>query len=172
MSHTSSQAKYGWLSLGLVVGLAVGSYLPHAPLHAVATDRHDNFAIATGAMDGEIEAIFFLDFTTGNLQAAVINPARGNIGLTYSHNVQADLKVDLAKSPKFMMVTGQMQVRGPGGPSQYAQSVIYVAEASSGMVACYAMPFNRGVLNNSPGTAIPSEFKPVFVGPFRQAVIR
>jgi hypothetical protein len=170
MSSTSS--KYAWLGCGLVLGLVLGGFLPHAPLHAVATDRHENFAIATGAMDEGIEGLFFLDFTTGNLQGAVINPLRGVIGITYSRNVQADMKVDLSKSPKFMMVTGQMEVRGPGGSGQYGQSVIYVAEASSGIVACYAMPFNRAVLNNAAGQAAPAEFIPMFVGPFRTAVVR
>lgn len=172
MSSSSSSAKYAWLGCGLVLGLIAGGFLPHAPLHAVATDRHDNFAIATGIMDEGIEGVFFLDFTTGNLQGAVINPLRGAIGITYSRNVQADMKVDLSKSPKFMMVTGEMQVRGPGGSANYAQTVVYVAEASSGIIACYAMPFNSGVLNNSGGAAAPVEFIPMFIGPFRQAVIR
>jgi hypothetical protein len=168
----SSSSKYAWLGCGLVLGLVLGGFLPHAPLHAVATDRHENFAIATAAMDDGVEGVFFLDFTTGNLQGAVINPLRGAIGITYSRNVQADMKVDLSKSPKFMMVTGAMEVRGPGGSGQYAQSVVYVAEASSGIIACYAMPFNRAVLNNAAGAAAPAEFLPMFVGPFRQAVIR
>ena len=37
-----------WLAAGLAAGLLVGSLLPHTPLHAVATDRLENFAIATG----------------------------------------------------------------------------------------------------------------------------
>jgi hypothetical protein len=171
MSSSSSSAKYAWLGCGLVLGLVVGGFLPHAPLHAVATDRHENFALATGIMDNGIEGVFFLDSLTGNLQGAVINPIRGAIGVTYSRNVQADMKVDLSKSPKFMMVTGQMEVRGPGGAGQYAQTVIYIAEATSGMIACYAMPFNRAALNNSVGGAS-SDFILLFAGPFRAAVVR
>jgi hypothetical protein len=172
MSRAIPQSKWFWLGLGLVLGAVGGGFLPHAPLHAVATDRQDNFAIATGHVDDELEAVFFLDFLTGDLKAAVINPVRGVIGLTYNRNVLADLQVDPAKNPKFMMVTGDMQVRGPGGPGLYAVNVVYVAEASSGMMAVYAMPFNRGVLNNSTGSAQSVEFQKIFAGPFRQAVVR
>ena len=42
------------LMLGLVGGvvgaLAVAGYWPHTPLHAVATDRYDTFAMATGPL--------------------------------------------------------------------------------------------------------------------------
>lgn len=172
MSRAIPQSKWLWLGLGLVVGLVAGGFLPHAPLHAVATDRQDNFAIATGIVDDGIEGVFFLDFLTGDLKGAIINPVRGNIGLTYSQNVLADLKVDPAKNPKFMMVTGSMQVRGPGGPGQYADTVIYVAEATSGMMGVYALQYNPGVLNNSQGATQSLPFVPLFVGPFRQAVVR
>lgn len=170
MSRALPQSKWFWLGLGLVLGAVGGGFLPHAPLHAVATDRQENFAIATGIVDDNLEGIFFLDSLTGDLKGAVVNPVRGVIGLTYARNILADLNVDPAKNPKFMMVTGELQVRGPGGPGQYAPTVIYVAEATSGMMAVYALPFNSGALTNSVGQQ--NEFIKLFAGPFRQAVVR
>lgn len=169
MSSLTSN-RYAWLVVGLAIGLVVGGFLPHAPLHAVATDRIDNFAIATGSVDGELEAIFFLDFLTGNLSAAVINPVLTTIGFVYSHNILQDLKVDMTKSPKFLMVTGSQEVRGPGGPGLYGTSVVYIAEANSGMVACYGLQYNRGQLNNASGQT--RELFKLFSGPFRQAAVR
>ena len=36
-------------------------------MHAVATDRHENFAIATGQLDEDMEAIIVMDSATGDL---------------------------------------------------------------------------------------------------------
>ena len=44
--------KYRWvivLGVGFVGGLVASGFWPYTPLHAVATDRSDSFAIATGA---------------------------------------------------------------------------------------------------------------------------
>ena len=37
----------------------------------------DKFAIATGLVDNTVEALYFLDFLTGDMRAAVINPKNG-----------------------------------------------------------------------------------------------
>jgi hypothetical protein len=165
---TSSQ-KWIWVSAGLIVGLVIGGFLPHAPLHAVATDRQDNFAIATGHMDEGNEGIFFLDMLTGDLTGAVVSPFTRNIGYIYKTNVLKDLEVDPSKSPKFLMVTGSLEVR-PQGQFQFAQCVIYIAEVNSGKMACYTMPFNKGVLTNGSGGQ--QAFITYFKGPFRENIIR
>jgi len=165
----TSKLKWIWMVAGPVLGLVVGTMLPHAPLHAVATDRHENFAIATGHMDGGNEGIFFLDMLTGDLKGAVVSPFTRQIGYVYQTNVLKDLEVDASKSPKFLMVTGDLEVR-PAGSAQFAQSVIYVAEVTSGKMACYVMPFNKGVLTNGSGGA--QQFVTYFKGPFREAVVR
>lgn len=162
--------KFAWLAVGLMIGLVVGGFLPHAPLHAVATDRIDNFAIATGHVGDGIEAVFMLDFLTGNLSAAVINPVGSTIGFAYSHNILQDLQVDMSKSPKFLMVTGDFQYRGQGGPGLYGGTGVYIAEANSGMIACYALQFNNAQLNSA--NMQKREFLKVYSGTFRQAVVR
>ena len=53
-------------------GLVLSGLWPQTPLHATATDRSDTFAIATGAVDDDTEAVYFLDFLTGDLRAVVL----------------------------------------------------------------------------------------------------
>lgn len=166
----TSKLKWIWIVVGPVLGLVVGTMLPHSPLHAVATDRQENFAIATGHMDGENEGIFFLDMLTGDLKGAVVNPFRRNIGYVYQINVFKDLEVDASKNPKFLMVTGTLEMR-PDGGNQYAQGVIYVAEVTTGKMVCYGMPFNKGVLTNST-VPVQATFVPIFKVPLREAVVR
>ena len=62
--------QYRWLvavGIGLVAGLVLSGFWPHTPLYAVATDRIETFAMATGPVDDEVEAVYFLDFLTGDL---------------------------------------------------------------------------------------------------------
>lgn len=163
--------KLLWLGAGLMLGLVAGGFLPHAPLHAVATDRQDNFAIATCPLDSDQEAIVFLDFLTGDLKASAFNVAlpKPIPGYIYSRNILQDMEIDASKSPKFLIVSGLLSIR-PQGQMQYGASVIYVAEVSSGKLACYALPYNKGDLNRS--NAKPMPFELLYVGPIRQAVVR
>ncbi len=54
----------------LLIGIVLGGFLPHIPLHAVATDRGETYIIATGLLDTDVEAVYFLDCLTGDLFAA------------------------------------------------------------------------------------------------------
>jgi hypothetical protein len=114
-------------------------------LHAVATDRTETFAIATGFVDDGIEAIYFLDFLTGDLNAVVLGrQGRGFVAL-YRYNVIGDLGVDPSKNPKYMMVTGAADMRRTVGRMQLSPSVVYVAEVTTGNVAAYALPWERSI---------------------------
>ena len=62
---------------GLVIGLNIQGLWPSVPLHASATHGLERFAIATGLVDERVEALYFLDYLTGDLRAAVINPKTG-----------------------------------------------------------------------------------------------
>lgn len=131
-----------WLAFGLVLGVLISGFWPHTPLHAVATDRFDNFAIATGPMDEAVEAIFFLDFLTGDLRAAVIGDQTGTFTSFYQYNILQDLEVDPSKNPRFLMVTGYADLRRGSARMRPGRGVVYVAELTSGKVAAYAVPWN------------------------------
>jgi hypothetical protein len=123
--------------------LILGGLWPHTPLHAVATDRLDTFAIATGPLDEDVEAVYFLDFLTGDLGALALGKQTGKFTARFSYNVLKDLGVDPLKNPRFLMVTGVADLRRRGGPGlQPSRGVVYVAEVTTGRVAAYAVPWS------------------------------
>lgn len=137
--------RAAWMGAGIVVGLIVGGLLPDSPLHAVATDRTESFAMATGEVEPGIEALYTLDFLTGDLSAYILNPGARVFGNSYRHNVLQDLKVQQGQSPKFMMVTGHAYLR-TGGNIQMSRAVVYVSEVNSGYLAAYVLPYNPAAI--------------------------
>src|ERR1044071_1236909 len=85
------KSRSAYLGIGLVVGLIVGLNLeglwPSVPLHAAATHGIDKFAIATGLVDNTVEALYFLDFLTGDMRAAVINPKTGKFNAFFTRKI-------------------------------------------------------------------------------------
>ena len=59
-------------------------------MHASATHGIDKFAIATGLVDNSVEALYFLDFLTGDMRAAVINPKNGKFTAFFTRNIAAE----------------------------------------------------------------------------------
>ena len=141
MFHALKHSRTAWLLIGLIAGLILGGFWPDTPLHAVATDRNETFAIATGPLDEDVEALFFLDFLTGNLRAVVLNKL-GVFNAFFDYNVLKDLGVTPAKNPRFLMVTGVANLQRAGAAMQPSRSIIYVAEVTTGNVAAYAVPWN------------------------------
>jgi hypothetical protein len=132
-----------WMAAGLLLGGALAGFCPHAPLAASATDRYENFAIATGSVDDGVEAIYFLDFLTGDLKAAILSkqvPPRFNA--FYQRNILNDLGVDPTKNPRYLMVSGLNDLRRGGSLLRPAIGVCYVAEITSGRVAAYSVPWD------------------------------
>ena len=135
-------------SVLLVLGIAGGFFAawavldrgPQIQLHATATQGVENFAIATGMIGAGVEGLYFLDFTTGDLKATVVNPKTGQFNSAFSHNILQDFGP--IKNPKFLIVTGQANMPRGRAPFQYAQSIIYVAEVTSGQVMAYSVPWN------------------------------
>ena len=74
MFDANLRRRLCWMSGGLVLGLALAGFWPHSPAHAVATSQLDSFSVCTAPLDGEGEAIFFLDYLTGDLKGATLNP--------------------------------------------------------------------------------------------------
>jgi hypothetical protein len=131
------------LGLGLVAGLVISGVWPSTPLHTVATDRTDSFAIATGAVDADVEAVYLLDFLTGDLRAFVVGQKAGSFTGLFYRNVAVDLGVNPQNNPKYMMVTGLDHMRREGGTRMQPSSAFcYVVEVTTGKMAAYAIPWS------------------------------
>lgn len=161
------------LIVGVVVGGALtltwqgGRVMPAA--YGAATHGADNFAIATGLVENGIEALYFLDFLTGDLRATVISRTNGAFTGFFTHNVLGDFE-GVLQDPKFLMVTGLATMPRGRGFNQLADSLIYVAEASTGQVVAYALPFNSTL--HAAGKPQTGRFLKVAGGSFRDAFVR
>lgn len=87
-------------------------------------------------------------------------------------NVNKDLGVDPAKSPRYMIVSGNADLRRVGGAqSGPSRGIIYVAEITSGKVAAYAIPWSppmyaaNQVQNGSLYMVAATQFRQTGVGP-------
>jgi len=138
--------RNAWLlavGLALLGGVLAGLLWPRTPILAVATDRIDTYGMATGPVDSDVEAVYFLDFLTGDLRAVVLGKQPGLWTGFFHANVSADLGVDPQKNPKFLIVTGNAYLRRAGGSRvQPSNSMCYVAEVTSGKVAAYSIPWS------------------------------
>jgi hypothetical protein len=161
------------LVVGMVFGavLAGGWYGMQSTPRAFATATHgsDNFAISTGLVDDGIEALYFLDFLTGDLRAAVVSRRHGEFTGFFQYNVLGDFN-QIGDAPKFLMVTGEADLPRGRGPTQIGKSLVYVAEATSGQVFAYTLPFNSTL--NAAGKNQVGTFLRVGGGSFRDAFVR
>lgn len=136
-----------WLGLGLLAGLMVAGFWPSVPLHAVSTDKIDTFSMATGPVEAEYEAVYFLDHLTGDLHSYVIGRLKtGSFGVIQHcyRNVMQDFKTEGDKTPKFLMTTGLCDLSrgGRGAGTLPSRAVLYIADVASGVAGAYAIPFN------------------------------
>ncbi|HEY1784002.1 MAG TPA: hypothetical protein VGG30_00590, partial [Pirellulales bacterium] len=62
------QSRWACLFLGMIIGAVVGANVggvwPQIPVHASATHGQENFAIATGPIGLDVEAVYILDYLT------------------------------------------------------------------------------------------------------------
>jgi hypothetical protein len=141
-------SRLAWLVVGiaggLVIGLNVAGIWPQIPLHAVATHGQGNFAICTAPMDEDVEAVFILDDLTGDLKAAAFNVQMRRFNTFYDYNVLRDFPMEGTRQPQFRIVSGVANIRQNVAAGQMARSVIYVAEATSGQIVAYGVPWVPG----------------------------
>ena len=157
------------LALGLLAGLNVQGLWPNIPLHASATDGYESFSIATGMVDNDVEGLYFLDYLTGDLVGAVINPKTGTFNSRFTYNVSNDF-TGTGRNAKYLMVTGIANLpRGRAG-YQPASSIVYIADATSGQVGAYVMPWNSSM--QAAGKPQVGEFRRLDLQQFRSAVVR
>ncbi|MDX1927377.1 MAG: hypothetical protein SFV81_12725 [Pirellulaceae bacterium] len=111
-------------------------------LKAATAATSSTMAVATGQISDLAEGIFFLDFITGDLQCLVYYPRTGVFGARYYTNVLQQLPGG-GRNSQFLLVTGgAVTVATTGGPRP-GNSLVYVTDATSGMFAAYAVPWDR-----------------------------
>jgi hypothetical protein len=142
----------GAMTLGVLLGQrdqAAASLpgLAELKLKAAASHGADTFAIATGAVDDEIEGLYTLDFITGDLQCFVLNSRTGQLAGRFMYNVN-DQKIFGAKKgkkPNYLLTTGTFNGGASSGGAKPAASVCYVVDANTGDVAAFGFPWSRSV---------------------------
>lgn len=145
----------GALAVGMLSGLTIGMNLqttadgdfeiPAELFDASATHGIDNYAICTGLLDDKTEAIFFLDFLTGELKGAAINRATTQFAALYKREILADFEGEgydpgALKNPRFLMVTGVNKTQQSSRGGRIGRTLIYVMEVNSGKVIAYGVP--------------------------------
>ncbi|MDM4014923.1 hypothetical protein [Roseiconus lacunae] len=114
-------------------------------LNATAAVTSEKFSMATGLISSDAEGLFVLDHNSGLLQCSVVYPRLGKFLGLFTVNVQDVL--GSGKGTGYMMATGLVDAPSSNN-NPVASSVIYVLNTSTGMYACYYIPFNRTFLNS------------------------
>lgn len=142
MARRIGNNHLAWLVSGLIGGILLAGIWPTQPTFATATDRLEQFGIATGFVDEGLEGVYVLDFVTGQLQALVIHRQLQKFAARYVRNVSGDFGLTLEDNPQYVMVTGNADLRQSARRGQYAtRGVLYVAELQSGQICVYTFPY-------------------------------
>ena len=155
--------------LGATTGDRIVWNVPSIPIYASATDSSEDLVIATGNVTDDIEGLFALDGLSGDLQCTVFNPNAQAFNAAFRRNVLADLNLDAAKSPQFLMVTGEV-LGTRRTTQQIGSSLVYVVETGSGKFAVYAVPWRRELFVS--GRAQHGELILLQAGSMRTAAVR
>lgn len=119
------------------------AWLTPSTLQASTASQAEAFAMATGAIDSDVEGCFMLDFLTGELQCVVLNFRTGRFGGFFRTNVIQDLGSDPAKKPKYVMVAGAINFPRGAAAARPGHSVVYVLDTTTGNFAAYGLPWRR-----------------------------
>jgi len=114
--------------------------------HAATAATSEQMAAATGPIDETVEGLFTLDFVSGDLRCFILyprGPAAGNLGGIYQANVIAGLGLDKAKSPKYMLLTGNVAFIQGGQQNRPALCVCYVVDCNTGAWGAYSLNYNQ-----------------------------
>jgi hypothetical protein len=149
--------RRAWLSVSaaLVAGVAIGWFVNgKSPVYAGgSTDRHDDFVMATGPVNGalvnrnaadfngpqfmgsELDGLWVLDYKSGKLQASAINRNTGRMSAISEVDLVKEFEIAPRSNVHFMMTTGNV-IKG--------QSVLYLLETSTGRLGVYSMSNEGG----------------------------
>lgn len=139
-------AGRGWWSPRDAAGVpaeALARWLQEKPLRASTAAVGESFAMATGAIDQDVEGLYLLDFLTGDLQCVVLNSRTARFNAVFRANVLNDLAIDPSKKPQFLMTTGAINFPRGAAVARPGNSVVYVLETNTGSFAAYGLPWRR-----------------------------
>ena len=130
-------------SLGLYQNIATASNnsLPIDMLHATATHGGTDMAMATGQLDEDSEAVYFLDYKTGDLSCYLYYPRYQRFGGTFKTNVTTQLPA--TRNADYLMVTGRANTPAVTSNTRPSQALVYVLDTRSGVFAAYGVPVSR-----------------------------
>jgi hypothetical protein len=83
-------------------------------------------------------------------------------------NVATSLGIDVTKNPRYLLVSGVANFRRGAGQQQMGNSVLYVAELTSGKVAAFGIPWTRAARN----APVQTTLTPLDVYQFRKVEVR
>ena len=124
-----------WLITGVVLGGAVVGYVSTRPAMALAgsNDRHEDYVLCTGQVQtakGQVDGVWLLDYRAGKLLGTILDRGAGKV----VGWAEVDLVTEFGLPPRanvhFLLTTGQVSP---------TQSVLYVAETTSGKFGVYTM---------------------------------
>ncbi len=138
------------LLAGIGAGLLVGQWARQArspvslleiPLHAEsAVYAEDGFTLGSTRLEEDLDSFFFFDGLTGELKVLAFSPRTNKFMAEFSRQVVEDFELDKQiKNPRFMVVTGLVDMIDTDGSFRWGDSVFYVLEQNSGKVACYGV---------------------------------
>ncbi|MCB9939480.1 MAG: hypothetical protein H6823_14655 [Planctomycetaceae bacterium] len=122
-------------------------------LNATAAHGSQHISVATVPIDSGVEAIVVLDHVTLELTGYIMNPYTGKFFAGYYTQLADEFGVKQGKIPEFTLIGGHVDFRQFTGNNRPADGVIYVAEALSGKMIAYSMPWNAAFRSNPPAVA-------------------
>jgi hypothetical protein len=142
---TSCTAVGAWI--GLQFGKTEAVRLP-IPLRADTAVKGKTLSMATGLISPEVEGLYILDHASGNLQCWILNPRTGAVGGIFQTNVSAQFGLAKDGTGDYTIVTGGFAFTGGVANNMSpANSIVYVADETTGNVVGYNFTFNRTLLN-------------------------
>ena len=137
----------GWFSRGTTdsASQATDGIPQDILLRAASASGGKSMAMATGQIDENVEGLFVLDYTSGNLFCWVIDRRGGGFLGQFQTNVRADFgPIEQGRTPDYVMVTGFLQTAGGAvAQGQPARCVCYVADSNTGVVVGYSLLWSR-----------------------------
>jgi hypothetical protein len=94
-----------------------------------------------------------------------MNPRTGQVSGVFRRNITQDLGAEQGKQPKYLMVTGMLDVRGFATNDRPALSLVYVADSNTGNYMAYILPWNTQV--TSQNRVVVNTFRPIGGGSAR-----